>query len=170
MTAAVEKCYQCGKCTAGCPVAARMDLVPNQLLRLVQLGHAGRAMRARAIWQCVGCQTCSARCPKGVDCAGALDWLRRQALAASAVAPEARRTVAFQKTFLNNIRRHGRLNELELVGAFKTATFLIDRQIPHLFKDSMLAPRMRARGKLKLTGAKVRDRQVVDRIFSRCMG
>ena len=34
----VENCYQCGKCTAGCPAADEMDFMPNQVLRLVQAG------------------------------------------------------------------------------------------------------------------------------------
>jgi hypothetical protein len=33
----------------------------------------------------------------------------------------------------------------------------------------MLAPRMSLRGKLKLNGTKVRDREVVERIFERCV-
>ena len=31
-------CYQCGKCSAGCPIVADMDILPNQLLRLLQMG------------------------------------------------------------------------------------------------------------------------------------
>jgi heterodisulfide reductase subunit C len=53
----VQDCYQCGKCTAGCPAAQRMDLSPNQLVRLVQAGQLERALRSEAIWQCVSCQT-----------------------------------------------------------------------------------------------------------------
>ena len=34
---AVRDCYQCGKCSAGCPMAEHMDLLPNQLVRLVQM-------------------------------------------------------------------------------------------------------------------------------------
>src|SRR3989338_10007435 len=31
-------CYQCGKCSAGCPMASHMDVLPNQIIRLAQLG------------------------------------------------------------------------------------------------------------------------------------
>src|SRR5208282_717492 len=72
----VADCYQCGKCTAGCPVAMHMDVAPNQVVRLVQLGEWEKALQSRAIWECVGCQTCSTRCPKEVDCAGVMDALR----------------------------------------------------------------------------------------------
>ena len=162
-------CYQCGKCTAGCPVADEMDVKPHQILRLVQLGKAERALKSEAIWQCMSCQTCSSRCPKSVDCAGIIDRLHHLSLERSSSSPAQQRTILFQKSFLRNIRRNGRLNELELVGTFKTSAFLQDLRIPFLFKDVMLGPRMSARGKLKLNGAKVRDREVVARIFDRCM-
>ncbi len=165
-----EQCYQCGKCTAGCPMAERMDIVPNQIVRLVQLGQTAKAIACDAIWTCISCQTCSTRCPKSVDCAGLMDHLRQLSIAGSVSSPAQQRTVLFQKAFLRNIRRNGRLNELELVGTFKTSAFLNDLEIPFLFKDAALAPRLKARGKLKLNGAKVRDREVVDRIFERCMG
>ena len=34
----LPSCYQCGKCSAGCPMSAAMDLMPNQIVRLIQLG------------------------------------------------------------------------------------------------------------------------------------
>jgi heterodisulfide reductase subunit C len=164
----LQDCYQCGKCTAGCPVAGFMDVAPNQLLRLVQAGETGRAMRAASIWVCVSCLTCSTRCPKSCDCAGVMDALRQAAYELGLASPEQARTLAFQKAFLRNIRRHGRLNELELIGIFKTTAFLNDLSIPFLFKDVMLGPRTMARGKLHLAGKSVRDRGVVERIFDRC--
>ena len=30
------KCYQCGKCSAGCPVATEMDYPPSMVLRMLQ--------------------------------------------------------------------------------------------------------------------------------------
>lgn len=165
----VTDCYQCGKCTAGCPVAEQMDVQPNQLMRLVQLGLEERAMESEAIWLCVACQTCSTRCPKSVDCAGVMDALRELAARKALTAPALRRTVIFQKAFLQNICRNGRLNELELVGEFKIRGFLGDLSVPQLIKDALLGPRMAQRGKLHLVGEKVRDRAVVGRIFQRCM-
>lgn len=77
-------CYQCGKCTAGCPLAERMDLKPHQIMRLVQLGKADRTLGSDAIWQCISCQTCSSRCPKSVDCAGIVNRLHHLSLERSA--------------------------------------------------------------------------------------
>ena len=35
----VRRCFQCGKCTAGCPMATFMDHPPNRVVRLLQLGQ-----------------------------------------------------------------------------------------------------------------------------------
>ncbi len=72
----VSACYQCGKCTAGCPMASSMDLMPNQVVRLVQLGRYDQVLASRTIWQCAACLTCAGRCPKQVDPARVMDALR----------------------------------------------------------------------------------------------
>jgi heterodisulfide reductase subunit C len=165
---AVRDCYQCGKCSAGCPLAHAMDVLPNRLVRWVQLGQVDKAMRAAAVWQCVSCMTCSTRCPQSVDCAGVFDALRQLSVAHDAASPTQRRTIVFQRAMLENIRRNGRLGEIELLGVFKTRAFLGDLNIPLLVKDALLGPQMLKRGKLRLFGERVRDRGLVARIFERC--
>ena len=162
-----SECYQCGKCTAGCPVSPHMDIPPTRLIRLLQLGHEAAALQARSIWQCVSCQTCSTRCPKSVDCAGIMDELRQLSFERGTASPEQQAVVLFQKAFLDNIRRNGRLNEMDLMMRYKGEVFLRGRSLSFLFRDAGLAPELRKRRKLHLTGEKVRDRAVVERIFDR---
>ena len=150
-------------------MAAGMDTPPSRLIRLLQLGHAKRALEAQAIWQCVSCQTCATRCPKSVDCAGVMDALRQLSAERGVDTPEQQRTVLFQKAFLRNIRRNGRLNELELIADFKISTFLHGRSLSFLLKDATLAPELMKRKKFHLVGEKARDRAVLARIFARCM-
>ncbi len=69
-------CYQCGKCAAGCPLSFGMDLLPYQVIRLLQLGQGQAALEAKSIWLCVGCLTCATRCPKAVDPARVMEALR----------------------------------------------------------------------------------------------
>lgn len=97
-----------------------------------------------------------------------MDALREKSAKDDSTAPSQRRTVIFQKAFLDNIRRNGRLDELDLVKAFKTNTFLKDLSIPKLLKDALLAPKMMKRDKLHLSGKKARDRAIVNRIFAKC--
>lgn len=75
----VFACYQCGKCSAGCLFAEHMDVLPNQVIRLLQLGDEG-VLAARAPWVCAACLACSVRCPKGVDVARIMEALRQLAL------------------------------------------------------------------------------------------
>jgi heterodisulfide reductase subunit C len=151
-------------------MAKAMDLMPNQVMRLVQMGELDRASASDAVWLCVACQACTARCPKSVDPAGVMDALRQRSVQRNAASSAARRTISFQKAFLDNIRRNGRVNEMELVGQFKMMAFAGDFSLPLLFKDAFLGPRMMARHKLHLRSQKVRDRALVRRIFQRCAG
>jgi heterodisulfide reductase subunit C len=68
-------CNQCGKCSAGCPVAFSMDILPNQVLRMAQLGIQ-EVLDAQTIWTCAACLTCVSRCPKGIDLPRVMEALR----------------------------------------------------------------------------------------------
>ncbi len=70
-------CYQCGKCTAGCPVVSLMEIPPNEVIRLTQLGKLDRIFDANTIWVCAACLTCSVRCPRGVNIAETMEALRQ---------------------------------------------------------------------------------------------
>jgi heterodisulfide reductase subunit C len=84
------------------------------------------------------------------------------------VSPEAQIVVAFQQAFLDNIKRNGRLNELELIARFKLAVLSHTRQLAFLFKDAGLAPQLMSRKKLHLTSERAHDCEVVGRIYARC--
>ena len=73
-------CYQCGKCSAGCPMAAHMDILPNQVIRMAQLGMQQKLLASRTIWTCVSCLTCNSRCPKNIRIAEVIESLRQTAL------------------------------------------------------------------------------------------
>ena len=68
-------CNQCGKCSAGCPVAFAMDLLPSQVVRLAQLGDE-TVLDADTIWTCAACQTCAGRCPQGIELPRVMEALR----------------------------------------------------------------------------------------------
>lgn len=71
----VAVCNQCGKCSAGCPAVFAMDLLPNQVIRYLQLGLSD-VLTAKSIWLCASCQACLSRCPKGVDLPRVMEALR----------------------------------------------------------------------------------------------
>jgi heterodisulfide reductase subunit C len=70
-------CYQCGKCSAGCPAVSQMDILPNQIIRYAQLGLKEELLESKSIWICASCFTCNARCPKGINIAEVIEALRQ---------------------------------------------------------------------------------------------
>ncbi len=70
-------CYQCGKCSAGCPAVSQMDILPNQIIRYAQLGFKDELLKSKSIWVCASCMTCNARCPKGINIAEVIEALRQ---------------------------------------------------------------------------------------------
>ena len=72
----VLTCYQCGRCSAGCPLTFAMKDLPNQVIRLVQLGLEEDALASNTMWVCASCLACHARCPRGVDLAKVMEALR----------------------------------------------------------------------------------------------
>ncbi len=138
----IKNCYQCGKCSAGCPIAADMELMPNQVIRLLQLGLVDEALRSRTIRLCASCETCTTRCPREVDLAAVMDALRNLALRQRIRSPE-RAVTLFNKIFLSIVKRYGRVFEMELIGMFNTGTL-------NFFKDMTKAPKLFFKGRLKL--------------------
>ncbi|MFQ5711865.1 MAG: 4Fe-4S dicluster domain-containing protein [Candidatus Geothermarchaeales archaeon] len=68
-------CNQCGKCSGGCPSASAMDLLPNQVIRLIQLGRE-EVLNCKMMWFCASCLVCDSRCPRGIDLSKVMESLR----------------------------------------------------------------------------------------------
>jgi heterodisulfide reductase subunit C len=73
-------CYQCGKCSAGCPAVSEMDILPNQVIRYIQLGFKDELLKSKSHWVCASCLTCNARCPKGIKIAEVMEAVRQMSL------------------------------------------------------------------------------------------
>jgi heterodisulfide reductase subunit C len=72
----IFSCYQCGKCSAGCPFSFAMDLLPSQIIRMIQLGLQEDIGNSKTMWLCSSCLTCGVRCPRGVDVPRIMEALR----------------------------------------------------------------------------------------------
>ncbi len=108
------KCYQCKKCTAGCPVASFGGMHPAQIMRAVQLGQLDMIFNDRFIWLCTGCQTCTTRCPQGIDVASIMDELKIIARREGKLHPDAP-SATMMKYNYDSFVRWGRMWEVELL-------------------------------------------------------
>ena len=155
-----SRCYQCGKCSAGCPMAGETSLRPHDVMRLVNLDQRERLLTNESIWLCLTCETCTERCPNGCDPARTIDALREMALEASpGSAP--RPVLAFHRSFLDQIRLTGRSFELGLVAEYKLRTGA-------LLQDVASVPGLVARGKLGFIPHPIEGVKDVRRIFEAC--
>src|ERR1019366_8950645 len=115
----VDRCWQCVKCTAGCPLADQFDLTPNQVMRALQMNDAS-VLACRAIWLCASRHTCATRCPRGIDVTAVMDALRIEAKARG-VPPAIPEIPAFNSIFLRLVGFFGRLPEALLMLVFNLA-------------------------------------------------
>lgn len=154
----IEACYQCAKCTAGCPLARAMDMMPNQVIRAVQLGMKDLALGANAIWHCAGCETCASRCPRDIDLARVMKTLARMCLKEGRK-PRDPAAAAFHRSFMESMARWGRAHEVEVIGLTKL------REGSQRMKDIPLGAALFTRGRLTLLPHRVPEARKVREIL-----
>ena len=154
-------CYQCGKCSGGCPVLPDLDLSPNRLLRMVQLGLEDEALRNETVWCCAACGTCDSRCPMGVEILRIIDVLRGMARTRNVPPPAtAGRVLTFYRSFLDCVQEFGRLSEVALMGSYNMNS-------GRLWTNMVKAPWFFLKGKVSLSPHKIRQIDRLQRAFKR---
>jgi len=154
-------CYQCGKCSAGCPVTHAMDLMPRELIRLMQLGAWEEVLESKTPWLCASCVMCVTRCPQDVDLPNLMEEVRRSAKAAG------KRPVAgpdiFDKLFIKGVYQNGRSNELYMMMKYNLFS-------GRPMQDAFNAPHLLLKGMVGFKVHKIKDKDDVRRIIDRCLG
>ena len=161
-------CFQCRKCTNGCPVTFAMDLYPDEVIRLVILGQREPVLNCQTIWVCAACETCTTRCPNDVKIAELMDCLKEMAVH-EGVASSQPRILALHETFLNNIKKRGRLYETTLLPAY----LLKSGKLPDKWNsgewryDLKLGRQMFSKGRLPLMPKSIKGKKEVRQILTR---
>ncbi len=114
----VNLCYQCRKCSVGCPMVDEFDFPPNMVMRMVQLGLKDELLKSKAIWMCVSCETCGSRCPNEIRIAPVMDSLRAMCLK-EGITPADEVTVALHTSFVESIKSFGRVHEATMLMKYK---------------------------------------------------
>jgi heterodisulfide reductase subunit C2 len=156
---AVSACFQCHKCSTGCPVAPEMDRLSSQVMRMIHLGHKQSLLASRSIWLCASCQACTTRCPMGIDIAAVMDTLRMMAVEGKVELPNARGE-QFNRSFLQSVRRNGRVFELGMMVAYKLRS-------RDFMTDAEKTWQMLSKGKLSLLPKRSGNSQAVADLFRR---
>jgi heterodisulfide reductase subunit C len=155
----VSGCYQCHKCSTGCPTGPEMDWLSSQIMRLIHLEAEKEVLESSGIWLCASCEACTTRCPMGIDIAAVMDTLRMMAVERNAKIPDAR-VDQFNRSLLRSVRRHGRVWELGLLTAYKLRSH-------DFFGDLDKAPEMLAKGKLNLLPKRSGSSGEIKQVFRR---
>lgn len=71
-------CYQCNRCSSGCPTGTAMSLAPSKMMRLAQLGMKDRLIQDPSIWRCLGCDSCTQHCPYKVSVRKLVELMRQE--------------------------------------------------------------------------------------------
>ena len=147
-------CYQCGKCSNGCPVTFAMDYLPHQLIRMLQLGLTEEVLQSKTIWVCSSCETCFTRCPNEIEIPKLMDDLKQEVLKRERK-PSQEAVARFHKVFLDNIKMFGRINETLLMGVYQIKSSWSDlikgrTDFSGLLKNAGLGLSMLKRGRLSL--------------------
>lgn len=74
----IYKCYQCGTCTAICPLSDEYGIVPSRkIIKYAQLGLKDKITSSIIPWLCFQCGDCSDKCPKEADPSEVMMAMRR---------------------------------------------------------------------------------------------
>ncbi len=141
-------CYQCKRCTAGCPVAWYFDWAPHQILRAIQFGQKDLVLNSKTIWLCAACEACATRCPQDIDIPAVMDVLKIMARQ-EGIKPKVRPVPLFYNAALRGIKLFGRMYEAGLMGELYLRLMLAgELNLRQLFtKDLPMAVKMVRDGK-----------------------
>jgi heterodisulfide reductase subunit C len=81
-------CFQCIKCTSGCPSMKMLELRPHEIVSLARLGFIEELIASGIVWACATCLKCKERCPQAVAPVDLIFALRNLAVEKEAEVPE----------------------------------------------------------------------------------
>lgn len=144
-------CYQCQKCSSGCPVIEHFDLAPNQVMRAIQFGQKEMVLHSKTIWLCAMCETCATRCPHDINITKIMDALKIMAKN-EGIEPKVPSIPLFYHAAMRGIKWFGRMYEAGLMGEIYLRQMLAGQlNYQQVWKNDLpMALKMFKNGKLKI--------------------
>ena len=156
----ISSCFQCQKCSNGCPLAFTMDILPHQLVHSIQLGFVDQILNSDTIWVCASCETCTTRCPNDIDIAHLMDTLRQMSVKRG-IKESQKQVQVFHTAFLNSIKRFGRVHEASMAVEFAYR----NGGLQGVREQLNLGLEMIRKGKIKLVPHRLIGNKAVKKIF-----
>ena len=153
------KCYQCKKCTSGCPVSKLTRSVPSEILRRLHLGEGNELLESDLIWMCLSCETCYERCPMEINVTAVIDALRVLAVTRGASIPKGN-VPLFNRMFLRTVKTYGRSYDLSMILSYKLGSGSI-------MDDTEKFPVILQKGKMAILPPSGADRRMAKQIIKR---
>jgi heterodisulfide reductase subunit C len=159
----LNRCYQCKKCSGGCPTARWYEWSNHCIVRMVQRGRKDELLGSKAIWMCITCETCGTRCPNGIYLSPIMDTLRSMAVEEGHPVAEPA-VVAFHKAFVGSAKKFGRVHEATMLADFmlKSRLFLQSG----FLGEAVGGMKLFAKGKIPLKPSAVKGKDQVAKIFA----
>ena len=114
-------------------MAGMMDLKTAQVMHSIRLNREDVVLHSTAIWLCVGCETCSARCPQQVEPAEAMNAARILALR-KGIKPSVKEIGIYYNAFVTSMWLNGKIHDISVVAATTLLTGKIIEDIPLAWK------------------------------------
>jgi dimethylglycine catabolism B len=92
-------CMQCGMCSGSCPLGDVMQYPPRQMILNARSGCLDDVLKSPSLWMCIGCYTCSHRCPRAIELTDGLWPALRDKAMQSGIQPPTELQDAFQNVF-----------------------------------------------------------------------
>ncbi len=140
----IQACIQCGTCSGSCPSAFAMDHTPRAMWRMVMAGKKDEIFKSKTFGLCSSCYYCTLRCPRGLPLTEAMGMLKQ--IAARENLAEYKKSTLFYKSFMESVRRHGRVRETQMMMTY----FLAMKNPVMPFKFASVGMKLMGKGKISL--------------------
>jgi heterodisulfide reductase subunit C2 len=161
----VATCFQCEKCSNGCPMTFAMDILPHQVIHKIALGQIDDVTNSDTIWVCASCETCTTRCPNEIDIAHVMDAMRKISMQKGVKAAHHQAPI-FHTSFLNNVKLLGRMHEMTMAVDFA----LRAEGLRGVFRQAGFGLNMIRKGKMKIVPERLSAGSEVKAIFKNTEG
>jgi heterodisulfide reductase subunit C2 len=155
----LSTCYQCRKCSSGCPVGKQTSTCPSEIVRRLNLGAGNELLESDLVWMCLACETCYGRCPNQINIPAVIDALRALAIERGVTIPQGNIPL-FNRKFLDMVKIYGRSYEFPMIAAYKLGT-------GNVMADMDKFPTMLMKGKMALLPPSGAEKGTVKRIFEK---